>query len=169
MSNNVMAQLQRITVEGESIACEFGKSSNKGTDQVVANLKILDGPHEGKVVPWIGYFTEKTLDRTIESLRNLGLKGDDITGARTQPMDNVVPVTVEEETYEGKTRLRIGFINKPGSGGGLVMEKRLSKDERPLFAARLRAKLAAAGEVTPAPVASTTATNGKSKADLADL
>jgi hypothetical protein len=143
------AQLVRQTIDGESIAVDLGYSSQKGTEQAVAHMKILDGKYEGRTLPWIGFFTSaEVADRTLEQLRFLGLTGDAVSEARSQPMDNVVPVTIEEEEYEGKPRARVAWINKPGSGGGFVMEKRMPKEDALLFDAKLKARLASKGVVS---------------------
>jgi hypothetical protein len=137
---------------------QLGESSEKKTKQVVVNFEITDGVDKGRKIAWIGYFTEKTVNNTLKALRVCGLTGDDLSS--DQPLTNPVSLVVDhEDDQEGKPRARVSWVNAPGGGGGLVLDKTMSKDDRLLFAASLKSRLAGIAEVkstesTPAPVTS---------------
>ena len=122
--------------------CEFGESPKKKTKQVVVQVKITDGEFAGRTRTWIGYLTSDAVDRTIESMRNFGAQGDDISEWPDQQLTVPVQVVVKHEEYEGKPRDRIAFINRVG-GGGFKQANVMSKDDLRLFAASLRARVAA--------------------------
>lgn len=118
---------------------QFGMTS-KGTEQVLVNAEIIDGECAGRTVPWFGFFSEKTIDRTIESLRYFGWKGNDL--ANIGVLDQVVEIVVENETNnEGKVYPRVRWVNRPG-GGGLTLQTQLEGGQLAAFAARMKAKAA---------------------------
>lgn len=96
---------------------EFGVSGQKGTDQVVVTFEIREGEHKGDVIDWYGFFTEKTGQRTVESLRHCGctFPGDDVfdtAGLGTKD----VQIVVEHEEYKGQTKARVQWVNELGAG-----------------------------------------------------
>jgi hypothetical protein len=113
-------------------AIQFG-SSSKGTAQVAVTYEVTDGPGAGHSITWIGFFTENTTERTIESLVNSGWKGTDLTeldgleGEKVfAALGNEVSLTIENETYEGKTRPRVRWVNKAAQQ--FEMKNKLSKE-----------------------------------------
>ena len=127
-----------VAREGEdgTHTVRWGKS-DKGTKSVMVYFELLDGPDRGTVLPWWGYFTNKTSERTVESLRFMGFKGDDLFKAGEQELDQVVQVLVEHNTYEGKTRARIAFVNAMG-GGAMTLKNPLSDKDVRAFAATMK-------------------------------
>jgi hypothetical protein len=92
-----------------------------GKPQAAAVIQIIeDGPYAGTQMPWFGqlgdHVEEKTRIRTIESLRHLGWTGDDLS---ENPLPGIgetdVTVVVEHDTYNGVTRAKITWVNKPGA------------------------------------------------------
>lgn len=109
-----------------------------GKEQIVVSFQL---PAEGgstRLVYWQGFFTEATVNRTIESLRYLGFEGDDVYslvgGAGALP--NEVEIVTEMEEYEGKQRERVQWINRAGR---LVAEQ-LAPDKGKALSASLREK-----------------------------
>src|SRR6266403_2415299 len=101
---------------------DFG-TTEKGNDQIAVELEIIEGDEKGRRLTWYGYFTDKTEERTIESLRILGWTGDNL--ADVKDLDaNEVEIVVEPEEYTnpttGKTttRSRVKWINR---GGGIAL------------------------------------------------
>ena len=84
-----------------------------GKEQVVVSFVILDGPGEGQPIRWTGWFTEKTFERTIRSLRYCGWKGDDLSDLSTVG-ESDCQVTVEHESYEGKSHAKVAWVNALG-------------------------------------------------------
>lgn len=126
----------------------LGEHGDGGMVAVSFKAKDTDGLE--KFMQWRGFFTEKTAERTIESLRAMGFEGDDIStlAERGGGLDkNEVELVVEDEEYEGKTYARVQFINKPR---GAAVKTPLVGDKAKAFAASLKAKFhahdAAAGK-----------------------
>lgn len=135
----------------------FGKSST-GKEQIAVRFRLEGGPHDGDHIVWYGFFTDQTAERTIESLRFCGWAGDNIVEIDALP--NLVQLVVEEDTYDGRTRDRVRWINR--IGGPLVRDQ-LEGAELADFARRMKAiamsvpkELAQGSDFTP-PTASTNA------------
>lgn len=106
-----------------------------GREQVAVLVEVTQGEHAGEQLTWYGYFTEKTVDRTFESLRLLGWEGDDLTDLRGINANEVSIEVEHEEDSEGRKRARVKWIN---GGGGLVMKERLAEGAARAFAARMK-------------------------------
>lgn len=117
----------------EQIA-QWGKAKT-GTRQVLIHFEVIDGEHAGTVLPWFGYFTKDATQRTLESLRFCGWKGDDIQ--QLGALDQVVSIKVEHNEYEGKTHARVAFVNRLGAGRVKLADP-LSSDEMRQFAAMVK-------------------------------
>lgn len=113
----------------------LGHSSN-GNEQVAVLFEITQGSHAGKSITWFGYFTEAATDRTLDALRYCGWEGDDfvnLVGLDT----NEVEIVIEPDTYEGKTRDRVKWINRPTR---LALREQMTPQSQAAFAVRMRAK-----------------------------
>lgn len=86
-----------------------------GTEEIRVLFQVTDeGEFNGHHITWRGYFSEQTAERTIESLRYLGWSGDDVTNI--QGLDaNEVQIVVEHEEYQGKTQVKIAWVNRLAS------------------------------------------------------
>lgn len=124
-----------------------------GKEQAAIAFAIIDGDHAGESVTWFGYFTEATADRTIEALRHCGWAGDDLSDL-SGILDNEVQIVIEHEDYEGKTQVRVKWVNKSGSGG-LALKERLEGGAAKAFAQRMKGAVLAqrmkGGGATSAP------------------
>ncbi len=115
--------------------------------QVVFQL-IDEGPHQGDTIRWDGWLTEKTQDRTIESLGHCGWTGDDLSvfakdGAPMHGMDlNDVELVIEVESYEkeGETKQanKVAWVNRVGGGRGLNVENAMPEAEALAFATKMK-------------------------------
>jgi hypothetical protein len=90
----------------------YTKANN---EQIACTLQILEGEHEGESLTWFGSFTEKAERWTLEALRNMGWPKDSHLH-QLGKLDAEVSIVVEADEYQGKTRSRVRYINKPGSG-----------------------------------------------------
>jgi len=134
---------------GEELICQFGYSGQKQTPQVAVCFEIIAGPNSGDRITWIGYFTEtvqkngKTVsERTLESLRVCGFKGDDLDKFNDQRPDQEVQLIVDHETgQDGKTYAKVSWVNDPNRAGGFVMENQMDPKQKRMFAAQFKAKL----------------------------
>jgi hypothetical protein len=114
---------------------DFGTAA-QGTEQVAVEVEILEGEQAGRFMTWFGFFTDKTSERTVESLRLLGWQSDDISrleglGSRR------VAIVVEHETYQGKTSAKIQWINRLG-GLGVKLKAPMDDAAKRKFAARMK-------------------------------
>lgn len=129
-------------VTGEYLArgrsAQLGKAGT-GTVQVAVELEVIEGNYAGQHATWFGFFTEKTQERTLESLRLLGWQGDDLSDLKGIDR-NDVKIVVEEETYNGKTTAKVQWINAPG---GMALKDPMSADQAKAFAAKMKATVIA--------------------------
>lgn len=130
-----------IDTQQGRVWAQFGKAKT-GTDQVVVMFSIIEGEMAGERLPWIGYFSEKSEDRTLESLRLVGWVGDEIEAVVHGPLDQKVSITVEhnKNPENGKVMARVAWVNAFGSGGGLRLDAPLVGNDLKAFSARMKAK-----------------------------
>lgn len=136
----------RGTFKARGIEGALGYTSG-GNEQVAVRLRIVEGDEAGHEITWHGYFTEKTTERTLESLRHLGWKGDDLFDLSGIDA-NDVSIVVEEEEYDGKLQSKVRWIN---AAGGLAMKERMSEGDAKRFAQRMKGAAVASRQKTQAP------------------
>lgn len=128
--------IARGTYTARAGSFEFGVTA-KDSDFVSVEFEIRGGPaHVGERIGWRGYFTEKTTDRTLESLKHAGWDGRDVMllqglGSRD------CQIVVDHEEYDGKTYARVQWVNAHG-GGGLGPGQQMDEARKRAFAARMR-------------------------------
>lgn len=124
-------------------------TNDRSKRRVMANFEVIEGAFSGRRFFWDGYMTKAAGKRTTESLRYMGLKGDDLSGAETQELNQIVSIKIEHNEYEGRVSARIAFVNSPDGGGGVAtikIENALSDAETRKFAAMMRKSVAAVPE-----------------------
>lgn len=100
--------------KARAVSGGFSKSPEKGVPCVVVELKLLDGPDAGQVINWIGWLSEKTRNRTAESLAHMGFDGENWATVKNKEIIAVVRhEVVETKKGEHKTVARVAFINDP--------------------------------------------------------
>jgi len=147
------------TYRARAVSGGLGYAGN-GTEQLAVDFVITEGPNEGQHVTWWGFFSDKAVDRTIESLRICGWKGDDLCDL-TGITDNDVDLVIEAEEYEDRRTGEIRSIGKVrwvNRAGGLNLKDAMSPQQAREFAARMRGRVASLGSskrpmtpMTPAP------------------
>lgn len=115
----------------------LGRAST-GTEQVAVELGILTPGADFNVITWYGFLSEKALERSIESLRYMGWKGDDISDI--QGLEDEVDLVIEDEEYQGKTTTRVRWVNKIG---GVNLKAPLTGDDAKSFGASLKDRIRA--------------------------
>lgn len=95
---------------------QFGESKN-GKQQVAINFEIITGEHAGRHITWFGYFVPAAATRTIEALRYCGFRGDDLSTAPTQKLNQRVQIVVEHDEYQGRKSAKVKWVNRGGNGG----------------------------------------------------
>lgn len=128
---------------------QFGVAKT-GTEQIAIEFDVLDPETHnptGATMQWIGSFAnEKSMEITAKALRACGWQGDDIEDMRGIDA-NVVELDVQWDTYDGKQRLRVKWVNRPG--GGLVFKDKLDGGKKKAVSARLRGFLAREDQKAP--------------------
>jgi hypothetical protein len=133
--------------------------ASTGKPMLVVLFDVLTEGADVNALTWRGFFTEATMDRTIEAMRYMGFEGDDlsdITGLDRLEVDLVVEDEeyTDEATGEVKTSAKVQWVNKPRA---LSVKTVLEGDKLKSFAAEMKAAFrkvdAAAGKRTPAPAA----------------
>jgi hypothetical protein len=102
------------TWTARAVSAKADKKGANKTPCVTVALKITEGTFEGEKVYSDLWLTEKPFDRSIESLRNLGWKGDDLRDLST--VNGECEVVLEEEEYNGKVQTKVKWINALGGG-----------------------------------------------------
>lgn len=130
--------LQDGYYNAKAVEAELG-FTNGGKEQVAVLFEIVDGEHKGQRITWHGYFTEKTTDRTLESLMHCGWDGEDASKLEGVTK-NVVSIVVEQEEYDGKMRAKVQWVNKTA---GLALKERMNSGQKASFAEKMRGRAAA--------------------------
>jgi len=127
--------IQAGTYRARAVEAALGFAGT-GSEQVAVALELLDGESAGETITWFGYFTDKTRESTLRTLRLLGWGGD-ITDLGSIGQGAVeVDVVVEHETdADSTTRERVRWINRVG--GGLRLKNRMTAEQKADFAKRL--------------------------------
>lgn len=132
----------------------FAPSSN-GNQQIAINMEIVDGEYAGESIAWIATFHDTPdkngvtgSERNIQSLQYMGWQGDDlaelvdITDEQARALlPEIVSIVCEPDTYEGKTRLKVKWVNKPG--GRFAFKEPVSKNDLRSFAAQMKSTVKA--------------------------
>ena len=133
-----MAGTNRRYIRSKAKEWQLGEAET-GTPFVMVSFPVKNDDGTERFLGWRGYFTEKTTDRTIESLRIMGFAGEDLS--QLEGLDtNEVDLVVEDEEHEGKTYEKVQFINKPR---GPSVKNALTGEKLGAFAAQMREKFRA--------------------------
>lgn len=121
-------------------------TTKSGKDQVSISLAVIDGDNE-EYHTYYGYFSDGALSITLKALRTCGWKGTNLLEVEKLG-GQIVQVVLDNETWEGKTRLKVKWIN---DGSGPVVQGRMDDAQKRAFADRMAGKILAAGgdEKTP--------------------
>jgi hypothetical protein len=115
------------------------QSRERKSRQVLMYFEILEeGPYKGLHLPWFGYFTKASYERTMQSLRYCGWRGDDLMDIENQAMDQIVSITVGHNNYEGKVYPRVDWVNRVGGGSVIALNDPMSESDARQFAAQMR-------------------------------
>lgn len=107
---------------GDAPIARLGVSKAKKSPQVLVWFEVTDGPCKGARLPWFGYFSKDSAERTIQSLRQIGFSGQDIYDVENQTLDGNAIGVVENKVYDGKKQCRIAWVNDPSYTGEIKIE-----------------------------------------------
>ena len=113
----------------------LGYTSNN-TEQVAVDFAITEEGHENQRITWYGFFTEKTVETTLKSLRAMGWAGDDLSDLSGIDANEVYLDIQHEEDQEGNLRARVRWVN--ATAGGLALKTRMDEGAAKAFAERMK-------------------------------
>jgi hypothetical protein len=122
-------RIQAGSYRGKAIAGseQYGQTSN-GNDQVVLDLELID---IGEKVSTFLVFSDKSASYSIERLRALGWRGNDLSDLSGID-ENEVDVGVAYEDYQGEQKMKVQIL----TGGGVVLKNKLDDKGKRAFAAK---------------------------------
>jgi hypothetical protein len=137
----------------------FGESKEKKTPFIRIPVKVIEGPYAGQRATYSAWLTDAIFDKTIARLAEVfGFDGD-LTALHTGKITFAgmkCSITTEAETYEGKTKIKVAWLNRPGGSTPKPMEETKVQSILTKLTARgkaiAKAAKAAAG-ITVAPTA----------------
>jgi hypothetical protein len=146
---------RRLIADGGCIAvlraAQFAETK-KGDEQIVLGFEITDPSRPDEVgmhISYFGTFGPNSIDFTVDAIRACGWTGDDVSEvpalAEAGQLANEVRLKIEHETYEGKLRAKVKFVNKVGGGAKIKLERTLDDDRVKRFAASMKSRIRAAG------------------------
>ena len=110
-------------------------ATSKDKPMVVVTFDLKAEGWEGIRCQWRGYFTEKTTERTLDSLRHCGWTGDDVSNLEGITSNDVDLDIRREKDLKGNWSPKVQWVNKQGSARpGAPM----AADKASAFAAAMR-------------------------------
>lgn len=115
-----MSQIKPGTYKALLVDWGIEKSPEKGTTAVALTFRLSTDAGQQDLT-WRGWLTEKTTERTFDTLEVLGFKGTSIEdlidgkmgASRPLNLAKVVECVVAHQEYNGKVYARIDWINDP--------------------------------------------------------
>lgn len=114
------------TYTARAVESGLGKTQG-GKPQVAVRFQITqDGEWKGQHLTWYGYFSDKTKERTFESLEAAGWSGESLRDMSGIGSCECAIVVEHEPDQQGMVRARIRWVNRIGA---LSIKEQLSSDE----------------------------------------
>ena len=136
-------------------AIQFGYADTDA-EQIALGFEIVDGPtvdpDTGRFVSCFGYFSDASVQYTVEKLRAIGWTGQDLADLprllEAGELTPEVEIVVQHKEYRGEWRADVAFVNP--IGGGLIHLKRpMDGAALKQFSERMRSKLRTVGVIPP--------------------
>ncbi len=135
--------------KARAVSSQLGTTS-KGTAQIAVEFELIDEAWNGQRITWFGFFSEKTKERTLESLRHCGWTDDDLAVDPLPGFGSVeVSLSIADEEYNGEVNSRVKWVNKAG-GGGVELKSPMNDAQKKAFAASMKGSAIASRQATPA-------------------
>lgn len=137
--------------EGRHAAvCRFVQITDNGKNQaVVMTFELIDpSPQPGTMISYFGYLGDNSIGHTVRALQNCGWTGDNLAElpqlAEADMLAQVVELVISHETFEGKRRAKVNWVNRPGGAGKIQLEHVVDGPALSDFGQRMRSKITAA-------------------------
>lgn len=148
--------LPQVKAKYTARACgapSFAQAASKNW-QVAVPFEVSHGEHTGETITWIGVMHDTTdrngvsgHERVIQSLQYAGWQGDDISelaelddATAMSMLSEEVELVCDVETYDGKTRLKVQWVNKVGAGR-FTFKEAATKSDLKSFAAQMKSTI----------------------------
>lgn len=131
--------------DNNGVVAQWDHTANNNK-YVAVTLMILEGPYRGHRAYWRGYFTKETHERTMESLRYMGWDNNQLTDFGR--LNSRVSIEINHQTYKGKTRARVAWINPLRGRSGWKPVNPPSSEDLRMFSAQM-SKIAETIRVEP--------------------
>jgi hypothetical protein len=129
----------------------IGQADPTKAPQISIMFQVIGGEADGHHKTYFGSFSEGATDFTLNAMRACGWSTDslyDLAG-----MDaNEVNLVAEDETYEGKTREKIKWVNRIAS---LKVKNQMTADQIRAFEAKMKGRIVAHRQKNGGPSAPT--------------
>ena len=110
---------------------DYGIGETKdGNPQAAVTFSFQDSESKNRVMTWYGHFTDKTIEKTIDSLLICGLKGNDprelgkgLEGGALDTNREVSIVVEHDQTQDGKTIAKVRWVNRLGGNAFKRMDQ----------------------------------------------
>ena len=117
--------------------------------QVVVSFELIEpDPEAGMFTSYFGSLSDAAIEHTVKALRNCGWQGDDLSElpalAEADQLNEQVELVVKHESWEGKPRAKVAWVNRPG-GGKVKLERTIEGEDLRSFGQQMRSRIAAAG------------------------
>lgn len=134
--------IEKGTYTAKAVEWKLGVTGT-GKEQIAVLFQLEDGSQ----ITWYGYFTEKTTERTLDSLEYMGWDGVDISNPVGLDR-NEVRVVIDHEVSEqdGKTYARVKWVNRMG---GLAVKEELTGGALQSFKQRMQGAVMARRQNKP--------------------
>lgn len=134
--------IEKGTYTAKAVEWKLGVTGT-GKEQIAVLFQLEDGSQ----ITWYGYFTEKTTERTLDSLEYMGWDGVDISNPVGLDR-NEVRVVIDHEVSEqdGKTYARVKWVNQMG---GLAVKEELTGGALQSFKQRMQGAVMARRQNKP--------------------
>jgi hypothetical protein len=99
----------------------FAESKESKTPYIRIPFTVKDGPAKGRIGVYCAWLTDAAFDNTIKRLKEVfGFNGDldALYNRKINFTGMPCNIQTESETYQGKTRFKVAWLNPPGGGGG---------------------------------------------------
>ncbi len=139
-----------------AVASHYDLSSQKLTPFAKITFEIIEGPEKGRQIDWIGYLSEKTMERTVESLRNCGYAGnnpEELSNCGPNAIAGLLPrevqIVTQHKEFRGSVSDEVRWVNEVGQSGGDMLDAiRAAFAAKPLGS---KARGGAGGHAIPRP------------------
>lgn len=126
MSQNTSKYLETVgsfecVVNDPGDAGWFAESKQQQTPYIRIPFTVTEGPAKGRIGVYQAWLTDSAFDNTIKRLKEVFAFDGDLEALynrRVSFAGKKCNIQTEAETYQGKTKIKIAWLNPPGGGGG---------------------------------------------------